>query len=449
MPNPAEEALPYRPIADFKDAWFAVEAPPGDIALREDVPVELKEKVDEMLLRAAAFETGAIEGLYKSGPGMTLLVASAEAGWEEAVNDAGARGAFTDQHAAYLAVRDYVQKTDVPVGKHLLRYLHQTACGNQVTLDNGRPFEHGAFKAGDNYAEDRFGRRHMYCPHLLVGSELDSAFDIYHQLLGLGTSPIILSAFLHWAIAHVHPFDDGNGRVARVLASIPTMELAGMPLMVYADRRAPYLQALDAADEGQVAAMVRFTADRLSSLSGWVKDLYAAERSIEANSDISSAILRLMRAQEEPAEPAGDITRRVRQVFIDNLRDELSWLTSVQGELVLVSDDNVFSMGGDNAIGVHVALKIRAPLPVTSTGEYSIVISRDPQKDIEVWSGRGSGTKKVRSFRYSDCTPSISSEGVLVLSSFARAQARKLGDELMREASATAEARGTRPAKDQ
>ena len=62
------------------------------------------------------------------------------------------------------------------------------------------------------------------------------------QALGLNDAPTAF-AHLHLGFVNVHPFFDGNGRMARLLANLPLLN-AGLPPLLFAaaDRRA-YLQA--------------------------------------------------------------------------------------------------------------------------------------------------------------------------------------------------------------
>ncbi len=49
---------------------------------------------------------------------------------------------------------------------------------------------------------------------------------------------------IHMGIAHVHPFWDGNGRVARLLANIPLLKAGIPPLTIPEEQRRTYIQTL-------------------------------------------------------------------------------------------------------------------------------------------------------------------------------------------------------------
>jgi len=49
---------------------------------------------------------------------------------------------------------------------------------------------------------------------------------------------------IHMGIVHVHPFWDGNGRIARLLANIPLLKAGRPPLTIPAEQRRNYLQLL-------------------------------------------------------------------------------------------------------------------------------------------------------------------------------------------------------------
>jgi fido (protein-threonine AMPylation protein) len=56
----------------------------------------------------------------------------------------------------------------------------------------------------------------------------------------------------HFALLSIHPFLDGNGRVARFILTQQATELFGTEKQIILEDRAPYLQALNKAQEGDI-----------------------------------------------------------------------------------------------------------------------------------------------------------------------------------------------------
>lgn len=67
---------------------------------------------------------------------------------------------------------------------------------------------------------------------------------------------------MRYAFVAIHAFADGNGRVARTLASIYLYRSNRIPLLVPADEQDHYLEALRVADAGDPTAIVEFTFER-------------------------------------------------------------------------------------------------------------------------------------------------------------------------------------------
>jgi len=51
-------------------------------------------------------------------------------------------------------------------------------------------------------------------------------------------------ATIHTAIAHIHPFWDGNGRIARLIANLPLLQSGLPPVVIPKERRRQYIQLL-------------------------------------------------------------------------------------------------------------------------------------------------------------------------------------------------------------
>ena len=79
-------------------------------------------------------------------------------------------------------------------------------------------------------------------PHLMR-EVIDMINVENHPSLELVTAPKVF-AKVHAAIAHIHPFWDGNGRIARLLSNIPLLRAGLPPIVIPVVQRQEYIQIL-------------------------------------------------------------------------------------------------------------------------------------------------------------------------------------------------------------
>ncbi len=72
--------------------------------------------------------------------------------------------------------------------------------------------------------------------------------------------PVVFASLAHHRLAAIHPFEDGNGRTARLLMNLLLMQ-RGFPLVVILKNdRKKYYRALDRADRGDEGPLVKLIA---------------------------------------------------------------------------------------------------------------------------------------------------------------------------------------------
>jgi Fic family protein len=77
------------------------------------------------------------------------------------------------------------------------------------------------------------------------------------------TDGIGLAALTHYEFVRIHPFDDGNGRMARLLMNLVLMRYGFLPAIIRSEDKPGYLAALRVADGGDKTAFVEFIAERV------------------------------------------------------------------------------------------------------------------------------------------------------------------------------------------
>ena len=224
----------------------------------------------EIARRAAAFDTGAIEGLYETDRGFTMTIAVQSFLWEAALDEKGSevRAMFQAQLNAYDHILDFATQA-VPIAEAWIRQLHAQICEAQEThrvwTEIGwqeQALPKGAYKLLPNHPLLADGSFHPYAPVDMTPTEMFRFCQELRSQQFLEAHPVLQAAYAHYAFVAIHPFADGNGRVARALGSVFTFRAESIPLLILVDNRGDYLDALQAADGGDNQAFVDFTLER-------------------------------------------------------------------------------------------------------------------------------------------------------------------------------------------
>jgi len=91
-------------------------------------------------------------------------------------------------------------------------------------------------------------------------------------------------AAIHAAVAHIHPFWDGNGRIARLIGNLPLLQSGLPPVVIPKERRREYIQSL-AEYELACGTLTRASGawpkpDRLDGLTRFVTECYQTTREL-------------------------------------------------------------------------------------------------------------------------------------------------------------------------
>ena len=260
---------------------------------------EALSEFNRKLHREWAVETGLIERVYEFDRGVTELLI--ERGIDATLIPHGSgddperiASMIQDHEAAIEYVFAFV-KDERTLSTSYIKELHQLLTQNQETAE-GRdrlgkrvriPLLRGDYKKRPNNPIGRGGAIHEYCPPEQVASELERLIEIHraHEKI----APEVEAAWLHHRFTQIHPFQDGNGRVARALATLVLVKARRFPLVVRSKAKGDYLDALKAADRGDLNPLVGFFAEiqkrefvRALGLSREVEKDFRAEDLIRA-----------------------------------------------------------------------------------------------------------------------------------------------------------------------
>jgi Fic family protein len=223
----------------------------------------------EKLQRQWAIETGIIERVYSLDRGITQVLI------EKGIDASFIPREATDQDPELVAqiIRDHKEaveglfdfiKGNRSLSTGYIKELHAVLTRHQekVLAVNtlGRQFQatllRGEYKKLPNNPSRPDGTIHEYCPPEHVAAEMEELLQLHHAHEQSGVPPEVETAWFHHRFSQIHPFQDGNGRVARTLASLIFIKADWFPLAVYRDDRERYIAALEESDRGNLSDLV-------------------------------------------------------------------------------------------------------------------------------------------------------------------------------------------------
>jgi Fic family protein len=107
----------------------------------------------------------------------------------------------------------------------------------------------GQYKTRPNSVITRYGDRFEYASPEETPALMTDLINWYNSEEEAGRlSPIELAALFHYRYIRIHPFEDGNGRIARLMVNF-ILSRHGLPMIVVRSRKKQdYLEALHQAD---------------------------------------------------------------------------------------------------------------------------------------------------------------------------------------------------------
>jgi Fic family protein len=159
-------------------------------------------------------------------------------------------------HIAALDYLDIVIRDKLAVNEGLMKQYHAMLFEKidymevKVGADVRRiKIEPGAYKKENNHVIRLDGKIHEFADWLQVPGEIERLFLEFKENSPT-LHPIELATRFHHKLVSIHPFVDGNGRVARLLMNTILMQAGYTPAIIPFEEKKKYLEALQSADDG-------------------------------------------------------------------------------------------------------------------------------------------------------------------------------------------------------
>jgi Fic family protein len=122
----------------------------------------------------------------------------------------------------------------------------------------------GQYKTASNSVQTSTGAMHFYATPEEAPALMGDLMKWYRAELQKGTlHPLVLAATFHYRFVSIHPFDDGNGRMARLLMNLFLMQSGYVPVIIPTTTKAEYLLALESADAGDLEPFIALIGQNL------------------------------------------------------------------------------------------------------------------------------------------------------------------------------------------
>lgn len=164
---------------------------------------------------------------------------------------------MTASNVSLKMMKEEALVKEMPLTQNFIRTLHRTLLREDYTVHRNLPggmttsytIHAGQYKTRPNSVITRYGDRFDYASPEETPSLMTDLVDWYNKAESEGKlSPTELATLFHYRYIRIHPFEDGNGRIARLLVNY-ILTKHDYPMIVVRSRlKSQYLEALHQAD---------------------------------------------------------------------------------------------------------------------------------------------------------------------------------------------------------
>ena len=208
---------------------------------KRPLPKDAVNRLREEMRLAHTYHSNAIEG-------NTLTLQETKLVLETGVTIGGkslAEHLEVTGNAKAFDLLEELAKVSKPVDHVLIQQLHEIVTRGLLE-DAGRYRNQNVRIAGAKKSPPDF-------------SKVLGLMDKFLQRLSrMRAHPVVTAAYLHHGLVEIHPFADGNGRVARLLSNLFLMRRGYPPAILKKEDRKKYYTCLGKADGGDLSPLVNF-----------------------------------------------------------------------------------------------------------------------------------------------------------------------------------------------
>ncbi|MCW3070508.1 MAG: hypothetical protein JWO44_398 [Bacteroidetes bacterium] len=207
---------------------------------------------------------------------------------------------ITGHNEAIKWIEDVI-KEERPLTENFIRELHtlllkESSEKKAITPDGKattRVIGVGKYKTSPNHVLTSTGETFYFATPEETPAKMHDLLEWHReQKENKNVNPVLLAAEFHYKFIRIHPFDDGNGRTARILMNFILMQFHYPPVIIKTEDKGNYFAALRQADADIPEPFIDYIAKNLvRSLEIMIKG--AKGENIDEDDDINKEFLLL------------------------------------------------------------------------------------------------------------------------------------------------------------
>ena len=197
---------------------------------------------------------------------------------------------------AFEMIKEWAADKERPLTEADIKELHRILLirpfWKEAITPDGQPtrrqIEVGAYKKYPNSVRLQNGEIFHYASPEETPMQMGELLQWYRSEED-AIHPVTLATMLHYKFVRIHPFDDGNGRLSRLLMNYVLFKYNLPPVIIKTGDKKNYLFALNQADTGDYAPFIAYITEKLV----WSLELYikaSKGESLEEQADLEKEI---------------------------------------------------------------------------------------------------------------------------------------------------------------
>ncbi|MBK8805614.1 MAG: Fic family protein [Bacteroidales bacterium] len=180
---------------------------------------------------------------------------------------------MTGHNEAIKYIEDVI-KQERPLTENFIRELHQLILKEPYEVDaittDGKPTKRtikiGEYKSVPNHVKTKTGEIFYFATPEETPAKMNDLMKWYaDNIQNNDLHPVLFATEFHYKFICIHPFDDGNGRIARLLMNFILMQKGYPPAIIKTEEKNAYFTALQQADAGQLEFFFNYICEQVNN----------------------------------------------------------------------------------------------------------------------------------------------------------------------------------------